>query len=144
MTDETPKRGAVPLDAAAKKVEAANSNGAEAPDAAKPVNPDADIDTMMLQTLSWLYNEVKAGRVKALSCVFVDDSDVPQHAFAAKPAAGVPLLAGVVCSTDAIKSGALQSMVNYREFLKNKALHETQQRDQASAAPTEGEASKPN
>lgn len=163
MSDQPPKRGAVPLDAAVRKVEAAGgasqekanpnpTNDPDGPDTASEARAETptppDQDQVMTQIMAWLYNEAKAGRIKAMSMVMVDDSGVPQHAFVIKDGASMPLLAGAYVAIEALKGGAVKDMMDYRKFLFDKAKHDAEQQrsepgkgEQANEQPS---ASKPH
>lgn len=140
MTNPNLAKGAIPLDAAAKKVFAANdrANSATAPangeaatqetstqEASKEIPADSPTVQMCLM-LSTIYNETRAGRVKSMAVVFLDDSGVPQVGYHVAPQAAVPMLGGMMIATDALKDGARSSMDGYRAFLHKKAQHDAQ------------------
>lgn len=131
------KKGAVPLDAGVRAAQ--DTPPAEASQAAeRSAEPPAeDGIAQMCTMLKFLYDQVRGGHVRALSCTFVDDSGVPQTGFWVGPNMAVPMLAGVVVAQDDLKAGASKTIVEYREFLRQKAMHEAQQ--QAEAAPPEGQ-----
>src|SRR5258707_15220774 len=84
---------------------------------------DAETNKMMQQVMAYLHTEAGKGNIVSLSCVFVDKSDIPQHAFMVKPNGAAVLLGGVLIAEDQIKGALTQSMDAHR----NKLIKEAQE-----------------
>lgn len=130
-----PNKGAIPLDASASPKEAEAGEARYAAD---------DPIAQMCMMLSHLYNEARAGRVKAMSVTFVDDSGVPQNGYYVGPGAAVAMLGGLTIAADALKEGAKRAMDGYLEFLRKKAEAESAAGKQTSDTGGVGETGKPN
>ena len=100
-----------------------------------PVINEVDQNKMMQQMLAYLHAEAGKGNLCSLSCVFVDKSDVPQHAFLVKPNAAAVLLGGVLIAEDQIKLALGQSMENHRQKLIKEAEAEAKKLDGAVTRP---------
>lgn len=111
MTDN----GGVPLDQ--KVREAAKPTAGEV----NTTTNEPDVKRLMQQVLAYLHSEAGKDNIQSLSCVFVDKSGIPQHAFCVKPNAAAVLLGGVLIAEDQIKVALNQSMTEHREKLIREA-----------------------